>query len=122
MATKLKTIAPVDSLSGMFGNRKNNLSETAIIANVHKKGGAMNNAKPFMNFSTRKNDRSTKFSQDELSRQERFGAISVATKERLMNPTHLVEDQVNFAKQTRYKTLRQYVWHVCADIYDESNA
>lgn len=122
MATKLKTIAPVDSLSGMFGSRKNNLSDTAIIANVHKKGGAKNDGKPFMNFSTRVNNRSPKFSQDELARQERFGAISVATKNRLMDPNHLAEDQVNFAKQTKYKTLRQYVWHVCADIYDEENA
>lgn len=121
MATKLKTIAPVDSLSGMFGSRKNNLSETAIIANVHKKGGVKNDAKPFMNFSTRVNSRSTKFSQDELNRQKRFGAISVATKNRLMDPAHLATDQVAFAKQTKYKTLRQYVWHQCAEEYDKAN-
>lgn len=122
MATKLKTIAPVDSLSGMFGSRKNNLSDTAIIANVHKKGGAKSDGKPYMNFSTRVNNRSTKYSQDELNRQERFGAISVATKNRLMNPEHLAADQVAFAKQTKYKTLRQYVWHKCAEEYDNDNA
>ena len=66
--------------------------------------------------------RSTKFSQDELNRQERFGAVSVATKNRMMDPSHLAADQVAFAKQSKYKTLRQYVWHQCAAEYDEANS
>ena len=109
MAGSIFYLAPVDNASGkIFGKKQKFVA-------VRRKQGKRQRGCAAMG------ERSTKFSQDELARQERFGAVSVATKERLMDPNHLAADQVAFAKQSKFKTLRQYVWHQCAAEYDEAN-
>lgn len=109
MAGSIFYLAPVDNASGkIFGNKQKFVA-------VRRKQGKRQRGCAAMG------ERSTQFSQDELVRQERFGAISVATKNRLMDPSHLVADQVAFSKQSKYKTLRQYVWHLCAAEYDEAH-
>ena len=109
MAGSIFYLAPVDNASGkIFGKKQKFVA-------VRRKQGKRQRGCAAMG------ERSTKFSQDELARQERFGAVSVATKDRLMDPSHLAADQVAFAKQSKFKTLRQYVWHQCAAEYDEAN-
>ena len=105
---KVEYAFPVDKIHGKVSKRHN------VSFAYRKESG-----RKYTNWCS---PRSTKFSQDELARQERFGAVSVATKERLMDPSHLAADQVAFAKQSKYKTLRQYVWHQCAAEYDEANS
>ena len=110
MAGSIFYLAPVDNASGkIFGKKQKFVA-------VRRKQGKRQRGCAAMG------ERSTKYSQDELARQERFGAVSVATKDRLMDPNHLAADQVAFAKQSKYKTLRQYVWHQCAAEYDEANS
>ena len=110
MAGSIFYLAPVDNASGKIFGKKHK-----FVA-VRRKQGKRQRGCAAMG------ERSTKFSQDELNRQDRFGAVSVATKNRMMDPEHLAADQVAFAKQSKYKTLRQYVWHQCAAEYDEANS
>ena len=53
---------------------------------------------------------------------ETFAQICAATRDRMIDPTYLPQDQAAFLKQSKYKTLRQYVWHICSEEYDKQNA
>ena len=67
--------------------------------------------------------RTTPVTQDEMAARTRFGAISAAVQARKKNMSYITSDVQNFQaqKETGYKTLYQYLWHVCADIYDQNN-
>lgn len=122
MAKRMKTIAPVDSLSGMFGKRSHSLSGKAVIANVRKQGGAWIDGAPYMYFSVlTKSTASPNPNETVLAQRARFKAIAALTFARLSDPSKMVEDQQGFRNQSTYKTLRQYVWHIVQDEYDAAN-
>ena len=55
--------------------------------------------------------------EKERAWRETFAQISKATIERIKDPNMMVQDQMDFRSQTKYKTLYQYVWHLMrADI------
>ena len=119
----MKTIAPVDSLSGMFGKRSHSIAGKAIIANIRKKGGAWNEGAPFMYFSVlTKSTAMAHPSQSILDLRAKFKAVAHGTNSRLADPNQMPLDQLAFKGQTKYKTLRQYVWHLVSEEYDKENA
>ena len=67
--------------------------------------------------------RSTPVSSDETLARNRFGAIGTAVAARRKNLSTIAADTAAFQaqKDTGYKTFFQYLWHVCADEYDQSN-
>jgi hypothetical protein len=69
--------------------------------------------------------RSTPVSDDEMARQSRFGAIAQAVTARMQDPTKVMQDQVDFIAQKDKvdgkKTMRTYLWGICAQEYDKSN-
>ena len=66
--------------------------------------------------------RSTPVSSDETLARTRFGAIGRAVQLRKKNLSTIAADTAAFnaQKETGYKTLNQYLWHVCADAYDQA--
>ena len=66
--------------------------------------------------------RSTPVSSDETLARNRFGAIGTAVAARRKNLSTIAADTAAFQaqKDTGYKTFFQYLWHVCADEYDQS--
>ena len=70
-----------------------------------------------------RNPRSTPVSSDETIARTRFGAIGRAVQQRKKNLSLVATDVANFRAQrdTGYKTLFQYLWHLCADEYDAQN-
>ena len=67
--------------------------------------------------------RSTPVTADEITARNRFSAIVRAVAARRRNVSQMVTDRANFQaqKETGYKTIYQYLWHVCADAYDAQN-
>ena len=67
--------------------------------------------------------RSTPVTSDETMARQRFGAISAAVQARRKNLGTIAADTAAFnaQKEDGYKTLYQYLWHVCAEDYDKSN-
>ena len=67
--------------------------------------------------------RSTPVTSDETLARTRFGAIGRAVQLRKKNLSLVATDVANFKaqKETGYKTFQQYLWHLCADEYDQSN-
>jgi hypothetical protein len=109
MSTKLKTITPVDSISGMLGNRKTSLSKKAFICNISKRGGWKTKG-AYMYLSLRVNDRLSPASTTEIAARTKFAAVVRSTRTRMMDPTQNPVDQVGFAKQDKYPTFYGYVF------------
>ncbi|MBQ7530706.1 MAG: hypothetical protein IJT12_03285 [Paludibacteraceae bacterium] len=67
--------------------------------------------------------RTTPVSSEETLARTRFGEIGKAVALRRKNLSYVSTDVANFKAQqeTGYKTLRQYLWHLCADEYDAQN-
>lgn len=113
MAKILRTLAPVDSMSGMVGKRDETTSNKAFIINVKKVGGWKMKGAPFMYFSLRQNDRMTKPSTAEIAGRERFAQAAKAASERLIDPEFIQKDQFDFSKQDKYTSLYGYVFALC---------
>lgn len=118
MAKIFKTIAPVDSMSGMIGSRKTNLSGKAIIANIRKRGGNWNEGNPFQYFSVlTRTTASAHPSEAVLEHRAKFASVVRAVYERMYDPNKMPIDQQNFKNQTKYKTLYSYIWNLEWDSY-----
>lgn len=110
MAKFLKTLAPVDSMSGMVGKREETVSSKAFIINVKKVGSWKIKGAPFMYFSVRQNDRMTPVKENELAARAKFKDVVIATRQRMLDPNHADMDQLQFSRQTKYPTLYGYVF------------
>ena len=66
--------------------------------------------------------RSTPVTADERAQRTRFAAISRAVNTRRKDLAHVAEDLAAFNAQKDtaggYKTMRQYLWHICAAEYN----
>ena len=62
--------------------------------------------------------RSTPVSPDEKAQRNRFSAIAKAVNERRKDLSKVAQDLAAFNAQKNdpdgYKTMRQYLWHICA--------
>ena len=118
MAKILRTLAHVDSMSGMVGKRDETVSNKAFIINLKKVGNVHNGGAPFMYFSLRQNDRITKPSVAEIANREKFKAVAQATHQRLIDPQFIQKDQYDFSKQDKYTSLYGYVFSVVYNEYE----
>lgn len=109
MATQVKTVVPVDSISGMLGTRKNAVSKKAFVCNISKAGNVKSKGS-YMYLSLRVNDRASKPGADEVLRREKFAAVVRATRARLVNPQQVPVDIAGFAAQKKYPTIYGYVF------------
>lgn len=68
------------------------------------------------------NPRKTAVTAEEEARRERFGAIAQMVNARKQDPSKVMQDQVDFIAQKDAadgkKTMRAYLWSVCAKEYD----
>lgn len=58
------------------------------------------------------NPRTLPFSESEIAAQEKFGSVSGKVKTALASPTEAAKYEAAFKKQSKYKTLRGYVFSV----------
>ena len=111
MPKYIKTIAPVDSMSGKFGARKDNISGKTIIANVRKVKSNTNEGRPYMYFSVLTKTTASK-AANVVAWRVKFAQICAATRMRMVNPEYISADQAAYHAQTKYKTLYSFVWNL----------
>ena len=80
------------------------------VAKHHKIGFAHRVASK-LNYTQAYGKRTTKYSQAEKNHQAKFAAVAAATNARLADPNQMPIDQMAFKAQSKYTTLRQYVWN-----------
>ena len=91
------------------------------VAKRHKIGFAHRKASK-LNYTQSYSKRSTKYSQAEKDHQAKFAAVAAMVNARLADPNQMPLDQLAFKGQSKYETLRKYVWHLCSEEYDKQNA
>jgi hypothetical protein len=102
---KVEYSFPVDKVHGKVGKK-------------HKIGFA-HLTSTGKNFTVYYGKRSTPLKQSELDQQAKFKAVCAAARERMIDPNFIDIDQLNFTRQTKYKTLWGYVFKLCWDSYEE---
>lgn len=115
----MKTIAPIDSISGALGNRENNLCGKVVIANVRKQGGNKHDGKPFQYFSVL--TRTTAMlnpTEKVLVLRAKFSAVSRLVRTRMADASQAAQDMAAYRAQTKYKTLYSFVWHLVWSSYE----
>ena len=90
------------------------------LAKNHKIGFAHRVASK-LNYSTAYGVRSTAPTSKEIAHRKKFGEVAVQTTSRLKDPMHIAADQAAFKAQTKYKTLRQYVFNTLMAEYETEN-
>ena len=86
------------------------------LAKSHKIGFAHRVASK-LNYSTAYGVRSTAPTSKEIAHRKKFGEVAVQTTARLKDPMYIAADQAAFKAQTKYNTLRQYVFNVLLQEY-----
>ena len=80
------------------------------VAKHHKVGFAHRVASK-LNYTQAYGKRSTPVTKKETDHRTKFGIVSASTAARLADPTKMQADQLAYKAQTKYKTLRQYVFN-----------
>lgn len=116
--------AGIDSVSGALSKpgKTGQHSCNKMLLGTHRVA-ATTNSNCNRLYLRKKLKRSTPVSSDEQVARTRFGAIGSAVAARRKNLTYVATDIANFnaQKDTGYKTMRQYLWHLCAAQYDQQN-
>ena len=94
---KVEYAFPVDKIHGK-------------VAKHHKIGFAHRVASK-LNYTQSYGQRTTPVTQTEMDHRAKFAAVCIATNDRLIDPEQMPIDQMAFKAQSKYKTLRQYVFN-----------
>ena len=120
---KVEWSAGIDTVSGALAkpSKSGQHSCSKMLLGTHRVAATTSNACNRL-YLRKKIKRSTPVTSDETLARNRFGAIGTAVAARKKNLSTIAADTAAFnaQKETGYKTFRQYLWHVCADEYDQS--
>ena len=120
---KVEWSAGIDTVSGALAkpSKSGHHSCSKMLLGTHRVAATTSNACNRL-YLRKKIKRSTPVSSDETLARTRFGAIGRAVQLRKKNLSTIAADTAAFnaQKETGYKTLQQYLWHVCADEYDQA--
>ncbi len=121
---KVEWSAGIDSVSGALSkpSKSGQHSCSKMLLGTHRVAATTSSDCNRL-YLRKKIKRSTPVSSDEQVARTRFGAIGSAVAARRKNLTYVATDIANFnaQKDTGYKTMRQYLWHLCAAQYDQQN-
>ena len=102
MAGSIFYLAPVENASGKIFGKKQVFVAVRRVWGKRKKGCSVTGERDLKNHPVTKK---------ETDHRTKFGAVSIATAARLADPTKMQADQLAYKAQTKYKTLRQYVFN-----------
>ena len=61
------------------------------------------------------------YTEKELMHRAKFTAVAAATRSRMADPSQAAADMAAFKAQTKYKTLRKYLWQLETESYEQEN-
>ena len=106
---RMVCVMPVEAIVGKMApkNQKVNRNNAGFKCFV----GYQLSGSVFNRFQVKSRPRTTPVSTDEQNLRTIFTTVVKATRTRLADPEKMLQDQQAFAKQTKYKTLYQYVFN-----------
>ena len=102
MAGSIFYLAPVENASGKIFGKKQVFVAVRRVWGKRKKGCSVTGERDLKNHP---------ITQAEKDHQAKFAAVAAATNARLADPNQMPIDQMAFKAQSKYTTLRQYVWN-----------
>ena len=67
------------------------------------------------NYTSVRGERTTHVSEKERTWRTQFAEIAQMTRERLEDPAFMASDQAAYAKQSKFKTFRAFVFNICKE-------
>lgn len=107
---KVTFIDPIDTLSGKIARRHR--------TTYYVRSAATSNEDMLDNpcYTSARNPRKkVRLTAGQMSWNQIFKEICATTRERMMDPNYIAQDQVAFINQTKYKTWYQFVWNLMRD-------
>ena len=120
---KVEWSTGIDSVSGALSkpSKSGQHSCTKMLLGTHRVAATASDACNRV-YLRKKINRSTPVSSDERAQRTRFAAICKAVNDRRKDLSKVAEDLAAFNAQKDtaggYKTMRQYLWHICAAEYN----
>ena len=87
------------------------------ISKQHKIGFAHRKVSK-LNYTTSYSERTTPYSEDEIAHQTKFAAVAKAVTQRMADPSKIANDQKAFREQSKYATLRAFIWNLEWEAYE----
>ena len=84
----------------------------------HHKIGFAHRAASKLNYTQSYGKRKTPLTQAEIDHRTKWGNIARLVSARLADPEKMPLDQMAFKAQSKYKTLRKFVWHLVEAEYE----
>ena len=104
---KVTFIDPIDTLSGKIARRHR--------TTYYVRSAATSNEDMLDNpcYTSARNPRKkVRLTAGQRAWNQTFKDICAATRDRMIDPNYISQDQVGFIRQTKYKTFYQYVWNL----------
>ena len=120
---KVEWSTGIDSVSGALSkpSKSGQHSCTKMLLGTHRVAATTSDTCNRV-YLRKKINRSTPVSSDERAQRTRFAAICKAVNDRRKDLSKVAEDLAAFNAQKDtaggYKTMRQYLWHICAAEYN----
>ena len=103
MAGSVFYLAPVDNASGKIFGKKQKWMAVRRLTGKRQRGCSVTG------------ERTTAVTEKEQTWRTQFAQIAAATRERMVDPNFLPGDQAAYAKQSKYKTFRAFVFNICKE-------
>ena len=117
---KVEWSAGIDSVSGALAkpSKGGQHSCQKMLLGTHRVAATTSNACNRL-YLRKKVKRSTPVTSDEILVRNHFAAVARAVNVRRKDLSRIAQDKIAFDNQkdqpNGYKTMRQYLWHVCED-------
>ena len=103
MAGSVFYLAPVDNASGKIFGKKQKWMAVRRLTGKRQRGCSVTG------------ERTTAVTEKEQTWRTQFAQIAQMTRARLEDPAFMASDQAAFAKQSKHKTLRAFVFDICKE-------
>ena len=103
MAGSITYLAPVDNASGKIFGKKQRFVAVKRNWGNRRRGCSATGERDLKNHP---------MTQAEIDHHTKFAAVAASVSARLADPNQAPLDQMAFKEQTKYTTLRQYVWNL----------
>ena len=110
MAGKIEYIAPIENASGKIFGKKSRFTAVTRTFGKRRRGCAVTGQRDIKNHP---------YTETELARRAKFGAVSKATHLRMKDPSMQAADSAAFRAQTQYDSLYSFIWHL---VWEEHGA
>jgi hypothetical protein len=109
MAGTITYLAPIENASGKIFGKKSRFTAVTRTYGKRRRGCSATGQRDLKNHP---------YTETELARRAKFGAVSKATHLRMKDPEKQAADSAAFRAQNQYDSLYSFIWHLVWEEYE----